>query len=217
MIALAKVSVLRLRHSRTPAYLRATWSARLCLAMLCALATGASAAPLPEPDAGYYGNVMVEGASGTATLSVRRDSDLLAQTEVVLPAGSYVVRIALESPNAAQANRNAGVARVGDEIVFFLDGVEKLRHTIATRGEIAHLVVGGTVAVCGNPVSGADPTASDALFVLRAAVGLDTCAPVCVCDVDMSGAATATDALAVLKAAVGLNVTLDCGSCSSGA
>ena len=63
---------------------------------------------------------------------------------------------------------------------------------------------------CGAPVTnGSPPTASDALFALRAAVGSETC-PACVCDVDSSGSVTASDALAILRRAVGLGAALVC-------
>lgn len=66
---------------------------------------------------------------------------------------------------------------------------------------------------CGLPVSaGPLPTATDALAVLRAAVGLLVCAP-CVCDADSSGAITATDALIVLRAAVGIADARMCPPC----
>jgi hypothetical protein len=73
---------------------------------------------------------------------------------------------------------------------------------------------------CGDPIpdasSGANSTAlitaSDALFVLRAGVGLSVC-ETCVCDVDGSGAVSATDALAVLNIAVGVAVPLNCPAC----
>ncbi|HEY2772777.1 MAG TPA: endonuclease/exonuclease/phosphatase family protein [Candidatus Binatia bacterium] len=54
--------------------------------------------------------------------------------------------------------------------------------------------------------------ASDALFVLKTAVGTLVC-PLCTCDVDNSGKITASDALRVLKAAVGQNVPLTCPLC----
>jgi exonuclease III len=56
-------------------------------------------------------------------------------------------------------------------------------------------------------------TASDALFILGAAVGIQTC-DVCVCDADGSGGVVATDALLTLQSAVGLPVTLQCPPCS---
>ena len=78
---------------------------------------------------------------------------------------------------------------------------------------------GGT---CGDPafvahalVSGPREntiTASDALFVLKTAVGSATCA-LCVCDVDGNGSVSAGDALRTLKKAVGQGVTLSCPAC----
>jgi len=66
---------------------------------------------------------------------------------------------------------------------------------------------------CGGPISGNGaperPTASDALFILQASVGLDLC-PTCSCDVDANDLVAATDALLVLQAAVGQPVDLDC-------
>lgn len=67
---------------------------------------------------------------------------------------------------------------------------------------------------CGFPVSSGDtPTASDALFTLRAAVGLASC-PKCVCDVDGSDKVAASDALAILRVAVGVGGPFACPSCS---
>ena len=66
---------------------------------------------------------------------------------------------------------------------------------------------------CGDPNGDALITASDALVVLRAAVGAGTCRP-CVCDADNSGSTTASDALRVLRTAVGQSVTLECPACT---
>lgn len=68
---------------------------------------------------------------------------------------------------------------------------------------------------CGQPLSdGERPKASDALFVLRAAVGQETCDP-CVCDVDSSGRILASDALRTLRFAVGVpDIVLDCIPCA---
>jgi len=64
---------------------------------------------------------------------------------------------------------------------------------------------------CGQPVTtGANPTASDCLFILRAAVGTATCEQACICDTNGAGGTTATDALLCLKKAVGQAVSLDC-------
>jgi hypothetical protein len=65
---------------------------------------------------------------------------------------------------------------------------------------------------CGDPVSDTTVgvvTASDALFLLRAAVGEHRCA-LCVCDVNDDGGITATDALLTLAVAVGQPVSLTC-------
>jgi len=79
-------------------------------------------------------------------------------------------------------------------------------------------VIRGAEGDCGQPMStGSAPTATDALFVLRAAVGAATCVP-CLCDVDNSGGArpvSATDALKVLSRAVGLPIVMNCPSCGS--
>jgi hypothetical protein len=67
--------------------------------------------------------------------------------------------------------------------------------------------------VCGD-ASNSDllVTATDALALLHAAVGLRTCER-CLCDADDSGAIVASDALSVLSAAVGLGTTLMCPAC----
>jgi len=68
---------------------------------------------------------------------------------------------------------------------------------------------------CGQPIStGTSSTASDALFVLRAAVGVGTCV-LEVCDVDSSCAVTASDALRILRVAVGQSLPLTCSGCGS--
>jgi uncharacterized repeat protein (TIGR01451 family) len=64
---------------------------------------------------------------------------------------------------------------------------------------------------CSQPLStGAAPTASDCLFILRTAVGSQVCDPACVCDTNGAGGTSATDALLCLKAAVAEPVTLSC-------
>jgi hypothetical protein len=67
------------------------------------------------------------------------------------------------------------------------------------------------LTLCGHPVSdAAGPiVATDALFVLNAAVGILQC-ELCVCDVDSSGAVVATDALRILSKAAGLDELIDC-------
>ncbi len=69
-------------------------------------------------------------------------------------------------------------------------------------------------AGAGSPLRAEIITASDALLILNAAVGLQVCAP-CICDVTGEGSVTASDALLVLSAAVGLDVTLNCPPCDA--
>ncbi len=76
---------------------------------------------------------------------------------------------------------------------------------------------------CGDPVDtgttllarapSPDITATDALHILRAAVGAEVC-ELCVCDVDGTMDLTSTDALYVLQAAVGQDITFVCPACN---
>jgi hypothetical protein len=63
--------------------------------------------------------------------------------------------------------------------------------------------------MCGDFTQDAQVSASDALGILRTAVGGANCA-LWLCDVDENGAITASDALRTLQAAVGAPVALDC-------
>jgi len=72
-----------------------------------------------------------------------------------------------------------------------------------------------TLGTCGDPNHVGGVTASDALFVLQAAVGSTSC-DVCLCDVVSTGGAqpiTASDALAVLRRSVGVPVPFACPQC----
>lgn len=73
---------------------------------------------------------------------------------------------------------------------------------------------GAPVGNCGDPNSDNLVTASDALHVLQAAVGLGTC-DLHACDADGSGEITAKDALVVLKYAVANPVSLNCPTTTS--
>jgi hypothetical protein len=67
------------------------------------------------------------------------------------------------------------------------------------------------VPACGDP-DGNGIRATDALFMLGAALGLQICDN-CFCDVDDSNGITSSDALRVLSRAVGLPVELICPIC----
>ena len=97
--------------------------------------------------------------------------------------------------------------------VFFLSAVALVTCVALLSAPLTANAANGD---CGQPLSvGASPVATDALFILGAAVAVQTC-ELCVCDVTDDGAITATDALTTLAAAVGQAVTLNCPFCGDG-
>jgi OmcA/MtrC family decaheme c-type cytochrome len=57
---------------------------------------------------------------------------------------------------------------------------------------------------CSQPISSGDiPVAGDCLFILQASLGLTTCSPECICDVNAMDGITATDGLICLQVSVG--------------
>src|SRR5512147_739495 len=70
-------------------------------------------------------------------------------------------------------------------------------------------VPGRALAACGDFNGDGSVSATDALGVLRSAVGLVSCDDED-CDIDGNGSISATDALSTLKAAVGQDVALAC-------
>jgi len=70
---------------------------------------------------------------------------------------------------------------------------------------------GHCLSLCGNPHEsvGSGVTATDALYILRAAIALEQCS-MCVCDVNSTETITAVDSLAVLRLIVRLPETLAC-------
>ncbi len=67
---------------------------------------------------------------------------------------------------------------------------------------------------CADPDDSGQTNATDALIMLRVAVGIESCA-LCVCNVDAVGASvTASDALRTLNKAVGLPVAVICPACA---
>ncbi len=64
---------------------------------------------------------------------------------------------------------------------------------------------------CSQPATGgANPVATDCLFILRAAVGSSTCTESCICDTSGDLRVSATDALICLLDTVGATVDLNC-------
>ena len=98
-------------------------------------------------------------------------------------------------------------------IVSFARGADALAADRQTEPRASAVTTVSSPLICGEPVAPTTSiTASDALLVLRAAVGSDQC-HLCVCDTDHSLQVTASDALLTLKKAVGHEVTLDCPPC----
>ncbi len=67
-------------------------------------------------------------------------------------------------------------------------------------------------AMCGDFNADGTLQVSDALGVLRTAVGSAPCLA-CVCDVDGNGSKSVTDALIALKLAVGIDLPTNCSNC----
>jgi hypothetical protein len=79
------------------------------------------------------------------------------------------------------------------------------------QGTILLRLSKATEAVCGD-MNGGGVSASDALGVLRTAVGSQECLP-CICDADGNGTIAAPDALTTLRFSVGASVSLECSVC----
>lgn len=84
--------------------------------------------------------------------------------------------------------------------------------TMTVALDAAPCVAVEAVAVCGDLTGDGEVLASDALAILKNAVGPRDCEP-CACDAIGGDGVTASDALAVLKKAVGAEVELDCPAC----
>jgi hypothetical protein len=119
------------------------------------------------------------------------------------------------------ARMNAGATYPGDGTVIFTSGrlfVDGAETAVANTVIRACNVDPGACAIEPPPPCAAPQTrscnrsATDALVVLRAAVGLFVC-PLCECDVDGSGGISAVDSLATLRVVVGLSATLRCPAC----
>jgi hypothetical protein len=79
------------------------------------------------------------------------------------------------------------------------------------QGTILLRLSKATEAVCGD-INGSGISASDALGVLRTAVGSQECLR-CICDADGNGSISAPDALRTLRFSVGALKSLECSYC----
>lgn len=118
---------------------------------------------------------------------------------------------------SARPSRNAGSAVSGTWRIVFADARLILAAVLLNLGSVlAPPPASAVLGDCGQPVSNApDPTATDCLYILNAAVGLATCSPECICEPKGSSPISATDALVCLRHSVGQPVPLTC-TCGSG-
>lgn len=117
---------------------------------------------------------------------------------------------------SARASREASKAVSGTWRIVFADARLVLAAVALNLGSVlAPALASASLGDCGQPVSnGANPTATDCLYILNAAVGLATCSPECVCAPKGSLPISATDALVCLRHSVGQPVALAC-TCGS--
>jgi len=168
---------------------------RGALWLLSLAATGAVAGErkLGQTTAGFEGTITPHSDFGSS-ISVLSDLDGDGERDLVVGA-------ARDDDGATNADGDLGAAWI-----LFL-GETTTTTTIVTTTTMM------PSALCGDPSGDEKVTASDALMVLRAAVGSAECQP-CICDADDSGAITASDALRVLRVAVGQALPLQCPACA---
>jgi hypothetical protein len=156
---------------------------------------------------GMTASAIDDGGAANAAGEIVWNVDAINATECATVSGTFTV--------------TAGGAYVGDGTVLFatarliVDGGEAASANTALRA-CSTTLAACTVRPpppCAAPQSRAcNRTASDALAILRTAVGLRTC-PLCECDIDNSGSTSASDALGTLRFSVGQPVTLRCPAC----
>ncbi len=106
-------------------------------------------------------------------------------------------------------NGAGGPPGIGGSILPFLTITTRIVTTTTSTTISTTTTTTMESAMCGDANLNGRITASDALIVLRIAVGVGSCRAQ-VCDVDANGTISASDALRVLQVAVGLPVELNC-------
>ena len=131
-------------------------ASRLLLLLLSAalLSAGIASARLPEPNHVFYGTATRNGEVLTVgAVAVRLEESPTDLAQFVLGSDPkigdrYVLRIPIDAVDP----RNAGAARPGDAVKFFLDGVPAGTATVGERGEVQILDL--------DPLNGGLPTLS---------------------------------------------------------
>ncbi|HYC57291.1 MAG TPA: hypothetical protein VEL28_20335 [Candidatus Binatia bacterium] len=157
------------------------------------------------------------------------DATLLSQGAIA--SGDIYSRgapFSLENGSGGAAAVQDIAVSTGDEIRLRLETSSQAGDFVGIRMQVECDSITSTTTTtvplgdCGDPLfvfrpdsdagTAAAINASDALYVLRTAVGTVEC-ELCVCDVNDSGNVTATDSLIVLRNAVGQSADLDCPAC----
>lgn len=157
---------------------------------------------------GIFGQVFASGGQPLGTeLHINEVTDGQQRTPSVSAGGAGLFAVVWQSDDDGDQEGVAGrVFSIGTST-----GTTTTT-TLPSGGDCGDPVVDGGL-VAAVPDGPSVITASDALYILGAAVGVRSC-ELCVCDVNDSGGITATDALAALNEAVGLPIVLDCPPCS---
>jgi hypothetical protein len=117
------------------------------------------------------------------------------------------------------ANPPSNLADLVDPIDPGCDGTTTTTSTETSTSTVTSTSTSTTLPgddQCSQPVSsGATPVATDCLFILNVAVGLQTCSPECICAPTGTLPTKATDALLCLNVSVGINLPLNC-PCNGG-
>ncbi|MBP9143729.1 MAG: beta-propeller fold lactonase family protein [Thermoanaerobaculia bacterium] len=158
---------------------------RLLLLPLTAslLLSGTASARLPEPNHVFYGTALRNGVALTeGAVAVRLEASPVDLASYVLGSDPKVGdRYVLRVPIDAVDPREPGMARPGDAVQFFVDGVPAGSATVGERGEVQMLDVdpaeGGLPTLSIGDISlyegNAGTTAFNFTVTLSAAIGAD--------------------------------------------
>ncbi len=125
--------------------------------------------------------------------------------------------VTLAGPNGPNAHADASNSGTTEEDRFYgatnPAGISSI--VISNPGggiEVDHIQLNRCV-LCGDTNGDLAVTASDALFALLTAVGIESC-DLCLCDANGNGSITSVDALTILLTAVGTGPTMLCPPCN---
>ena len=154
-------------------------------------------ATFADDDSGTL-SVSYESDTGIPTLAALGSCRLAAPSE---PAGNvFPIEVARQLDTAG--------ASLSPQVPIVVLGIDcDLTTTTLVTSTTTTTTI--STVLCGDVTGNGSIQVTDALFILRSAVGAETCAP-SICDTDASGTITVSDALRVLRISVGLAATLSC-------